>query len=493
MPPTWDQFKAAVRKHDRDSLLITAAGLSAAIARDEMPEAASKYGINPWNLASVARTALAWSGFQRPAPTSQDVIRLCTMDANISDEAAFATDGEDQSGRLGKLMARMFFEQFPGQRSVLGEVARAILLFGSASELPPGFVPEAMKTDWFESIAGGLSFDEYIAAVFLIYVDTQTNKGVFDPRWLDGPRFTELDGLIELDAVRRTFNDFLVTTPDAFKAENRRWQDPLPSPQKKYAFNPLQDKPFIELTGGVPVAPWSQAILMKALPPSIYFMGLRAYGEAFAHDLGQVFQHYVGRQLRLVKGTSTVMPEGAYGPRTQRRDSCDWFLDLPGLLVLIECKARQPIESLRTGSNDWMRSVEDSIHKGITQLNRSNRDINAIASEIAGIDPNKPRIGLIVTLEPFYVNNSPWLQEKLPVAEFPVGVISIGELETLVAVEAERLATALQEAPRRADNQIMLLTPAIDLASVPENELLVATWESLPFFRRLADSVATEE
>jgi hypothetical protein len=62
--------------------------------------------------------------------------------------------------------------------------------------------------------------------------------------------------------------------PDAFKTENRKWQDPLPSSQKKYAFNPLQDKPFIEIAENVMIAPWTQAILMKALPPSIYHLAL---------------------------------------------------------------------------------------------------------------------------------------------------------------------------------------------------------------------------
>jgi len=486
LSPTWDQFKAAVRRQDRDSLLLLAARLSAAAARDEMPEEATRYGLNPWNLASVARTALAWSRFHRPLPTAEDVLRLCTMDANLSDGELPSSAEEDQSERLSKILTRIFFEQFPGQRSALAEVARTVLLFGSASEQPTDFAPEAMAPGWFEAITGGLPLDEYVAAIFLIFVGAQTNNGVFDLRWLDGPRFAELSEVIELDAVRRTFVDFLRTTPDAFKEENRRWQDPLPPSQKKYAFNPLQDKPFIEIAPSVTVAPWVQAILMKALPPSIYFMGLRAYGEAFTRDLGHVFQHYVGRQLRLIEGPSVVISEVAYGPRTARRDSCDWFLDLPGLLVLIECKARQPIESLRTGGDEWLRSVEGSIHKGIAQLGRSNQDIAAIAAENTDIDANKPRVGLVVTLEPFYINNNPMLQKQLPAADIPVGVISIGELEALVRADAEAIAAALLEAPRESENQIIRLAPALEAPSVTDNELLVATWDSLPFFRRLA-------
>lgn len=155
--------------------------------------------------------------------------------------------------------------------------------------------------------------------------------------------------------------------PDAFKTEHRKWQDPLPSSQKKYAFNPLQDKPFIEIAENVMIAPWMQAILMKALPPSIYHLARNAHGDAFTRDLGHVYQHYVGRQLQLVAGERVVIPEMAYGPRKGRQDSCDWLLDPPGLLVLIECKARQPIESLRalaatSGCGQWKAASTKASH-----------------------------------------------------------------------------------------------------------------------------------
>lgn len=487
MPPTWEQFKAAVRKHDRDSLLIIAARMTAAIARDDVPESFRKYGLNPWNLASVARTALAWSSFQRPTPTAEQFLFLCSMDANLSDEVSLSSGGVEHTVRLGKLFSRIFFEQFPGQHSVLAEVARSLLLFGSASEAPPGFQPKAMKPHWFEAVSNGLSLDEYVGSIFLIAVAVQLNDGIFDLRWLDEPQFAELGDVINLPAVRRIFTDLLVTTPADFKAENRKCQEPLPSPQKKYAFNPLQDKPFIEIAENVTIAPWAQAVLMKALPPSIYHLARNTYGDDFTGDLGHVYQHYVGRQLQIIEGKKAVIPEVSYGPRKDRRDSCDWFLDLPGLLVLVECKARQPIESLRTGGDEWLRSVEGSINKGIAQLCRSNNDIVLIAAENSALDPNKKRVGLVVTLGSFFVNNNPMLQEQLPSADFPVGVISIGELESLVNSDADTIAATLLAAPRRSENQLMLLAPDSDVPIEKFNQLLVDTWDSIPFFQRIEE------
>lgn len=59
-PPTWDAYKSAVRREDRDSLLILCAGTTAAIARGEMGDEWKAKGLTDWNIADVARTSLAW-------------------------------------------------------------------------------------------------------------------------------------------------------------------------------------------------------------------------------------------------------------------------------------------------------------------------------------------------------------------------------------------------------------------------------------------------
>ena len=486
VPPTWDQFKRAIRRVDRDSLLIQSAAATATIARDELPEELAKLGLTPWTIADVARTALAWGGFQRPEADGKVLLRLCNMNVQLADEDAMASP--DSAESLGRVLARLFFEQFPEQRSAMAEVARTILLFGSAAEYPQGFTPEAMKPRWFESITGGLTLDEYIESVFLVSVVTQQHNGGFSLEWLDGPAFQGLEDVISFDAVRRTFTNHLVTTASAFKATNRTFQDPLPSAQKKFAFSPLTDKPFIEGVAEIPIAPWVQAIIAKARPPAVYHLARHALGDGFTHDLGIVFQHYTGRQLELIDGERQVVSEVPYGSRRASRDSCDWFLDLPDMLVLIECKARQPIESLRTGGTDWLSSVQSSIGKGITQLNRSNRDIAGISAVNSRIDGTKPRVGLVVTLEPFYLTQNWLLWDQLPKAEFPVGAISIGELESVVLLRADELASVLRDAASSSQENMMLLAQALDAADGRENPLLISTWESIGLFSRVTSA-----
>ncbi|QWF20506.1 hypothetical protein KM427_16130 [Nocardioides sp. LMS-CY] len=480
-PWTWDRYKRKVRRVDRDSLLVQAAATAARIAQDEVSDELARMGLTPWCIGDVARTALAWSRFERPEADLRTLLELCNRCAQLADEG-LVVDPNSAEG-LGQVLARHFFEQFPSQRSIFSEIARTILLFGSGVEFPPNFTPEAMTPGWFESITDGLSLDDYVESIFLISTMAQQHNGGFSLNWLDGPGWEELDGVIPLDAVRRTFTEHLVTTASAFKEANRGFQDPLPTAQKKFAFNPLLDTPFIEDVAPIPIAPLVQAIMRKAVPPSIYHLSRRELGDAFTRDLGHVFQHYVGRHLGLVSGDSKVVPELRYGPRRSKTDSCDWFVDLPGALVLVECKASQPVESLRVGSADWLEGVGRSIGKGFAQLNRSNRDIEAIAGREPAIDPRKPRVGIVVTMEPFYADQNWILAESLPARDFPIAVVSAEELESLATLDAVKFSRAVLDNEQvSAANELRLRAT---LSGERHNELLSSTWESIGLFSRI--------
>ncbi|MEV7608684.1 hypothetical protein AB0N61_04290 [Microbacterium sp. NPDC089320] len=494
-PVTWDQFKLAVRKADRDSLLLEAARVTAMFANDEDIDEWKQYGVTPWTIADVARTALAWGGPGRQRADITTLLRLSSMNAQLLDEDRAPFAGADDlppelidaaREQLGRMLARIFFEQFPGQRSILAGVARSVLLFGSAVELPEDFAPKVMTPGWFERITGGITFDDYIESVFLFSVLAQQRAGVVSLGVLDAPGMLELSEVFPLDAARRVFTEHLVTTIADFKKTNREWQDSLPSSQKKFAFNPLTSRPFVEGIASESVAPWTQAVIQKALPPSIYFLPPTELRNAFATDLGSVFQHYTGRQLDLVGGERLVLPEVPYKSAGNSIDSCDWFLDLPDVLVLIECKARQPIESLRVGGELWMGSIEDSIGKGIFQLNRSNRHIDLISQRHPEINTTKRRVGIVVTLEPFYLNQNWLIRERMTdQAEYPIGVLSVGELENLVLLDAAELGRALLEAAAAAEDNVMLLSSALTQAKGRENPLLLDTWDSMRVFRAI--------
>lgn len=488
-PPTWEQFRATVRRVDRDSLLVNAAGASSLIARGLDPEEWKTHGLTPWSIADVARTALAWGGFARPEADMRTLALLGNMNVQIADEV---NDPESASSeRVGRMLTRIIFEQFPGQRAVMGEVARTVLLFGSVARFPEGFQARTMCTGWFTRIMQGLSLEQYIESVLMIAIIAEQSNGMFSLDWLGEPPLSELGDVLDADSIRRTFEGLLLTTVDEFKAANRRQQERAQSAQKKYAFNPLADRPFVAGIAPTPIAPWVQAVIAKALPPAIYHRGLSELGQGFTHDLGAVFQEYTGRQLEVLAPERHVLPEVAYGPKKARRDSCDWLLDLPGVLVLIECKARQPNEQLRTRGADWLDSVTESIGKGIKQVNRSNTDLQAISAVCPQIDPAKPRVGLVVTLEPFYVNQNWFMWEHLEKSGFPVGVVSISELESLVTLDPAELSALLLEAATTArtsevlEDNLLLLNPALTAADGRVNPLLREAWDSIELFDRI--------
>ncbi len=406
------------------------------------------------------------------------------MDASLVDEELTS----DSPPELGKILARIFFEQFPSQQSMADGAARTLLLFGAAAEWPDNFEPKAMKPDWFRNLSDGIPLEEYVESILFISSATVANNGGFSLGWLANFEEEGIKDVVPLSAVRRTFLRHLITGTSELKKRNREFQDPLPDGLKKFAFNPLADKPFIDDVADIPIAPWTQAVIAKLLPPAIYHMGLSFFGEEFTRDLGPVFQHYTGRHLALVKG-SLLHPEVRYGPRRSAADSCDWFLDLPELQVLVECKARQPIESLRVGGPEWLNSVKASVGKGIQQLNRSNANIVAISQQCPAIRTKKPRVGLVVTLEPFYLQQNWAIWDHLPVADFPIGIVSMGELESLILLTATELDQALQTAARDSVANFMNLNPVLAMTSGRGNPLLEATWDSIGLFDRASAAV----
>ncbi|WP_024820621.1 hypothetical protein [Arthrobacter sp. 31Y] len=358
-------FRGQIRTVDRDSLLIQCAAASAAITpNDDRENSLNRLGLNPWNIADVARTSLAWGSFHRPQADDKALLRLCNVNVHLTDQELHSNP--DRTDAFAKTLTRMYFEQFPGQRDIFSALSRTILLFGTMSEHPEGFSAEKMTAGWFEEVTNGLTLDEYVESVFVISIGAHSNNGKLSLDWLTGDAFQGLGEVLSLSALHQTFNEQLVTTVAEFKRVNRKFQDHATSAEKKFAFNPLANRPFIEGIADVPIAPWCEAIIAKSFSPAIYFIGVQAFVDGFSRDLGHVFQHYVGRHLELISGDCSPKAELPYQFKKNRIDSCDWFLDLPGMLVLIECKARQPIEALRVGKNTWLDSVTGSVGKALT-------------------------------------------------------------------------------------------------------------------------------
>lgn len=479
---SWVDFKRVIRKVDRDSLLEQCAIASSLIAQDRAPERWTVEGVTQWNIADVARTALAWGQFNRPKADLDTLRRLCNLNVQIVDERG--SSDVDPGDRVSRMLTRSLFEQFPGQSLPMVEVARSLLLFGDVAEKYDNFKPRVMKAGWFELATNGLSLHEYVESVVMSHLLATAGQGRISLDLLGSPEIREILGETPSQVVRRTLDEQMTTTLDEFKTINREFQGRKPDSMKKFAFNYLTAKPFVSGVGPSPIAPSMQNVISKAFPPAIYHIGLERYDEAFSEDLGRVFEEYTGHQLAQIEGESAAVPEVTYRLGRNKVASCDWILDLPNLQVLIECKARQPIESLRVRDESWLNPIEGSINRGIGQLNRSHENIEKIALASNFVDPLKQRIGLVVTLEPFYVSQNWKVWDHLQTSTLPVGVISVSELESLVLLNADDLSESLRLAVETSVEDtgrtgLLLMNNPIDAARGRENPLLRAARESL--------------
>lgn len=122
-------------------------------------------------------------------------------------------------------------------------------------------------------------------------------------------------------------------------------------------------------------------------------------------------------------------------------------------------------------------------------LSRSNLHIASISAANPQIDTTKPRVGSVVTLEPYYLNQNWLMWDQLPMPKFPVGAISVGELASLVCLGADELLQVLRAAADPSRENVLLLANSLAAADGRENPLLFSTWESIGLFGR-ADAAA---
>jgi hypothetical protein len=164
-------------------------------------------------------------------------------------------------------------------------------------------------------VLGGVPLGEAIAATFVLQVGAYQNGGLYDRSWLDQDNFQAVLELyprrhIEAAAGR------LTATQREFQDDFAKWSHGI-TELAKFDYNPLIRTPFVELSGGVTVAPSPRLIMRTVTPGGLYYAGLERYGDGFTTDLGYLFEHYVGRQLRLM--CAEVIAAGAQRRASMRR------------------------------------------------------------------------------------------------------------------------------------------------------------------------------
>ncbi|MEU4607627.1 hypothetical protein AB0F43_31970 [Kribbella sp. NPDC023972] len=441
--------------------------------------------ILPHAASLVAMEALgSWGRHGQTTPTRDDLRYLSEMVVGLDDPFASSADeaGRLADGALDDLLLRVGFQQFAYQQPVFNDTAR----------LRP-MLSRPFPADRFRCISAevitqllGTDLDTYIDLQPLFLAAVMVNRGQFNAAWLDQPNFGELtahfppaDILAVYEAMTRPGQDLRrLIRPN-------RHPDPR---MRQYDFNPLVASPFVGLPDGTSVAPQPFFVTGRFTPSALYYAGIRRFGNDFATDLGYVNEDYVLAQLGQLR-TIGQQVDGEIEWKKGRK-TVDATVVAADQVVLVEVKSVRPILSARADFASYTAHLARDIKKAVEQL------IDTYDLWKAG-NPHLDHLpaygsttvsALIVVPEPLYLVNHTAFRATLPPAPFSIAIISMTELEHLVACALhEHNATVLANAARphpggiiASDVQGVLLDAQRRAGGkMPRNPLLDAAFDAM--------------
>lgn len=407
--------------------------------------------------------------------TDRDVVEICAAYNALEDP--LTRNAEDLTGTLGAFLVRVSHEQFAPQLSLFEEISRLTALFDNVDDLDTELLDSAL----IERLLG-CSLSEFVRAGFVIATGATRNAGFFNPEW---ERLWHGQGAVNeyfpMATVRRVFQQHFLTDFTQFRDMASRWAQ-ADKTLRHHEFNPLVSRPFVTLPNGHHIAPQPHFAFQRLSPAAVYYAGVDALdaieADEFTRDIGVVFQDYVGRQLHLLPG-ATVLPEIHYD-NDQR--SVDWFVIFDELVLLVEAKSTRLSNLARMGGTALGGDIDRSLGRAFKQLGRTEQHVAGGHRQFAAIPTDRPRIGIIATLEPYWSANSPFVRQLLPEPPLPVTVASIREVERLVdVVRFHGDAAVLGEVLADPERRYWHLANALPGEEVPRNPILEAAWHANTF------------
>ncbi|WP_158854867.1 hypothetical protein [Saccharothrix deserti] len=470
----YSAFRQACRAFRPSELVPAIARASAALGEPPYPDEVTRR-MPPWGLAAAARESLLYGNEYRSKPVDTDALRTLMRKFQIAMD--LSQDDVRDENFLVRLLTRVTYEQFPYQESMFEELAR------SHAWMVEGLPDVETKVITEESLAAmldGVPLREAIGATFFLQVGALQNGGVYLQSWLDQPNFAEVLNLYPRSNIEKMATR-LTTTPAAFKAAFK--EHAVGSAKAaRFDYNPLVATPFVDLGDG-PVAPATRLILRTVTPGGLYYAGLAAHGKAFADDLGGLFEHYIGRQLKLINGAE-VEAEIVFGKGGGHK-SVDWFVILPNLLILVEVKSRRLGPAARAGDAALLGSLDGTLGSAGKQLTRTVRHLAERHPAFVHIPTDRPMLGLIVTAEPFYTGPAYLLDHDVAIIpggslpDVPVAAASARDIESLVTHGVDIEPMLLAEIAKSSTGVVSLRD--LGKKAGVENPILANAWNAYPW------------
>ncbi|MFI1415681.1 hypothetical protein ACH4Y0_38055 [Streptomyces sp. NPDC020707] len=489
---TWDSgsrvgrdrdYVARVRRHRPSALLPLIAQASATYALESSWLQSPSLKYTPWALADAARVSLACGNEYRKDADDADLLRILDMYVRLEDH--FLRDTDEDA--LGRWLLRASGEQMTYQEPVFQDLARTAAMLTQTAGTRQA---RCLRPGWEEELLGA-SLSQYVGIAQLLWASALSCGGRFDPNSLTTPGAQRICAEIPAETIVSVTEKHFVTDTAAFRQVNeraRRSKDPL---LRRYEYNPLRGTPLVKGYGPGFLAPVSQLIPAKASPLGIYYTGVTRFGDAFAQDLGDLFEAYVGRQLELLPD-ATVRPEVVYSRSNGKALSVDWIVVTEELVLLVEVKSVRPTVHLRLANERRIDEVKRMLGHAFEQIDNTAALIADGQKEFAKVPTDRPVHGLIVTMEPFHVVNAPVQRPQLPATTVPVTVCSISELENLVTITDAPVGRLLLERADDAQRSTYALREALPGRTHRRNAVLDAGWDSYPWRHTAAEAVLSE-
>jgi hypothetical protein len=422
-PGTSDfEYRQRVRRYRPSSLLPLIAAAAARYHEQEQWLNSPFRKYTPWALADAARVCLAYgTEFNRVEASEQDLLQVLNAYSRFQDPVV-----RDHDTRA--CLLRMAGQQMTWQASEPQALARTGAVFTQTPLLKPA---KYLRPGWDAEVFG-CTLEEYVGTAQLVWVSAIKCAGRFDLALFDTPDGKLIERHLSRDTVTHVLDAHFAISTAQFRAANHiaEGQAGRDDSLRRYTYNPLRGRPLITGFGADYLCPMPQLAWAKATPWGVYFTLLDYFGPDFASDLGNLFEQYVGRQLRLLPGAQ-VLPEITYGPKSARSKTVDWIVVLPEVVLLVEVKSAIPTEPVRLGTPDAADAVVGKLGKAVNQIDATAQLIADRDPALAAVPADRPVLGLAVTLEPFHIANAFSL---LPAGRTPVTVADAAEIEVLVTI-----------------------------------------------------------
>ena len=321
-----------------------------------------------------------------------------------------------------RILSRTVYLQMPYQMSQAEPLSRSLCLFGN----DPRFGEPVFEDGRWEAILG-VPLEEFLKIAFIMFTAAIHNSGGISRQTLLSENVRPAFEPVGAEQALTVIDSWLARPVDDLA---RLDPEMTPDPDDLWRFNPFYEWPIAILNDGTYVMPSPLGVMQRLGPQGLYFLGRDADPDgfgAFATDLGDRFERYIGAQLEFIQH-ARVRPEIVYD---DDKRSVDYIIETAEVLILVEVKSAAPDIKTRSGIFPEKGEMQQKIAKACRQITTSADRIDEGHPDFPVL-ASRPMRGLVVTREPYFNLLIPFMTDVVQPASIPTTIVSSQQLEGVI-------------------------------------------------------------